>query len=413
MPKAESNLDYSSFFYKKLFFCSCLIFIFGLFFSRAILSISCVLLLVSTSLECYLKPKKITFNPIFFIFPLLYFALILSGFYSDNINYWKILLFKNSIFIVIPLAFLLSKKLSIKQLNTLLLSFILWCVACLTINSILVVLNYHQFLNDVTNSKNIQSVIGPYHSDLGVLSVISFVLLIYLISIEKIRKRKMALFLLLGLLFLELHFIAYRFSIVAIYLLCVIYCLKEIIVHKQFKYLIGIGTLILITSISILVIPAVKNRYNNTINDVRSIIENKNPNFQSIAQRWAAIQCASEIITKHPIFGVSPADASLEMKQQYDKNSYLLIPENRVFIHNQFLFLLLSFGIPFTFIFIILLMFLIYKGGQNQHLFIWLIIPFFFHMMIENTLEKQITASAFIFLLLLLAHQNDNKNLML
>ena len=91
-----------------------------------------------------------------------------------------------------------------------------------------------------------------------------------------------------------------------------------------------------------------------------------------------------EIIKRNIWFGVSPADLSLEMKLQYETNSYLLIPENRIFIHNQYLYYLSSFGILAFF----------------AWLFIW----------ISNiiTLFKQNQTSAYILLTTTLAFLIDN-----
>ncbi|MBK0384505.1 O-antigen ligase family protein [Pedobacter sp. SD-b] len=410
MPKAESNLNYSSFFTEKLFFWSCLVFLFGLFFSRAILSISCVLLLAAAGADYYFNSKKLDVKPYIWLFPIIYIALIFSGLYSEDITQWQIMLFKNSIYIIIPLAFLFVKKPNLKQLNILFLSFIFYCLVCLSINSISAVINYHQFLNDVANSKNIKPLIGPDHSELGVLSVVAFVLLIYLIIKCKTIKNKLFLGLLLILLIFELHFIAYRFSIISIYLLTFLYSFKELIFYKKMKYVWAIVIVAFIMMFSILMIPSIKNRYKNTITDFKSIVENKNPNYESVGQRWAAIKCAFEIIKKNPILGVSAADASLKMQQQYGVNSYFLIPENRIFIHNQFVYFVLCFGCPFSILFMFFLGFTIYKGSQNQHLLIWVILPFLFHMMIENTLEKQMTANAFIFFWLLLNIKKTENN---
>ncbi|MFC5284329.1 O-antigen ligase family protein [Pedobacter alpinus] len=200
------------------------------------------------------------------------------------------------------------------------------------------------------------------------------------------------------IIFFEIHLIAYRFSILNIYLLIIIYCFKEFFIRKKFKYFLGILVLIGVIILGINTIPSVEKRLQNSIIDLKSITENENPNYQSVGQRWAAVKCAFEVIKAHPILGVSPADAKFEMQKQYEKNSYLLIPENRIFIHNQFIYLVLSFGIPFSLLFILFLTLEIYKKIKTNALFIWLIIPFVFHMMLENTLERQITINTFVFL---------------
>jgi O-antigen ligase len=153
-------------------------------------------------------------------------------------------------------------------------------------------------------------------------------------------------------------------------------------------------------------VPPVKARYENTVKDIYSIIENKNPNFQSLGQRWAAIKCTTEIIKRNIWFGVSPSDLKDEMQTQYQKDSYLLIPENRIFIHNQFLYYAASFGIPFTVIIFIVFLILIIKETKKNQLIFWLMVPFFLHMFSDNTLERQISGGCILFFLLLLPNLN-------
>lgn len=388
----------------------CYLFVCCLFFSRAGLAIAGVLMLIY-AIVFYLKnPFKILLKPVYVLFFSIYFVCVFSVlFVAENLAYGLNLLFKNAVFLVLPLAFLLTKELSYKSVNRVFLLFIFSTICCVSINTANALLNFNQFLQDVGNSKNIVPFIGPSHTELGVLVVVAFVLGFYLAMHSKNKQFKWLLLCGLALLFVELHIIAYRFSLVSIYLIILLYCFAILIKKRDYKlfFLTVCGLGIAVYTLSL--IPSVKIRLQNTITDITTVIENRNPNFQSVTQRVLAVACATEVIQQHPWFGVSPADANLKMQSQYAKNSYLLIPENRIFIHNQFLYYILCFGMPTGFLIGISLLVLILRNAFNKPLLFWAMLPFLFHMMLENTLERQITANAFIFIFLIL----DKKGIVL
>ncbi|WP_161603033.1 O-antigen ligase family protein [Pedobacter arcticus] len=386
----------------------CYLFVCCLFFSRAGLAISGVLMLTYT-VAFYLKnPLKIALKPIHILFFSIYFVCVFSVlFVGKNLDYGLNLLFKNAIFLVLPLAFLLVKELSQKAVNRVFLLFIFSTICCVSINTVEALLNFNRFLQDVGNSKNIVPFIGPSHTELGVLIVVAFVLGFYLAIHSKNRKLKWLLLCGLALLFVELHIIAYRFSLVSTYLIIVLYCFAILIKKRDYKlfFLTVLGFVIALCILSL--IPSVKIRFQNTITDITTVSENRNPNFQSVTQRALAVACATELIKEYPWFGVSPADANLKMQNQYAKNSYLLIPENRIFIHNQFLYYILCFGIPIGFLIGLSLVVLILRKAFSNPLLFWAMLPFLFHMMMENTLERQIAANAFIFMFLVVSRKSE------
>lgn len=407
MSKIVSKENYSSFISNNAFEWSCYLLVFGLFYSRALLSISTVLILLSSLISFYQnKNKEIKIGLIQYLFLAIYVAFILSIFNTKDINEWKSIVFKVNYLILLPFGFLLAPKLNQVKIKYLLAFFILCCFVCLTIDSIYVLLNYEHFIKQVEVSKNIVSVIGPVHTELGLLSTVSFVLIIYFISIEKKQLKLLFLTALSIIFFLELCVISFRFSLLSIFILGVLYLIYQTFILKKYIKLVYLVLISLSAVFLVKTVPPVKARYENTVKDIYSIIENKNPNFQSLGQRWAAIKCTTEIIKRNIWFGVSPSDLKDEMQTQYQKDSYLLIPENRIFIHNQFLYYAASFGIPFTVIIFIVFLILIIKETKKNQLIFWLMVPFFLHMFSDNTLERQISGGCILFFLLLLPNLN-------
>ena len=407
MSKIVRKENYSSFISNYAFEWSCYLLVFGLFYSRALLSISTVLILLSGLLSFYQnKEKGIKIGVVQYLFLAIYIAFILSIFHTNDVNEWKRIVFKVNYLILLPFGFLLAPKLNQIKIKYLLAFFIFCCLACITVDSIYVLLNYEHFIKQVAVSKNIVSVFGPVHTELGLLSTISLVLLVYFIAIEKSKTKLLLLISLSIIFFLELCIISFRFSLISIFIMGVLYLIYQSIAKKKYNYLIYLFLILFSAVIIVKVVPPVKARYDNTVRDIYSIIENKNPNFQSLGQRWAAIKCTVEIIKENAWFGVSPSDLKDEMQYQYQKDSYLLIPENRIFIHNQFLYYAASFGIPFTVIIFIIFLILIIKEAKNTPLILWVMIPFFLHMFSDNTIERQISGCCILFFLLLLPNIN-------
>lgn len=401
MSKVKSYSKYYGIFLENGFEWFCYLFILGLFFSRFLLSASAVLLFLTAFLSFNHLQKKIIIKISHFLFPVVFTVFVLSYFNSSDIEIWKTIIFKNSVLFILPISFLLTKDLSRKKIIPLLFIFAFSAFICLTINTLNSFFTYQNFLKDISNSKNINPIIGPDHSELGVLSVVAFLIFFFLFITSKSKRKQVYLATLLIVCFLELHLIAYRFSLITIYTIGFGYLIYSIIFTRKWFHIALFGILVGGLTIAFFTIPSVKLRYLNTVQDIQSIIEHKNPNFQSLGQRWMAVKCASEIIKENPLIGVSPADATLEMNIQYTQGPYLLIPENRIFIHNQFIYYALAFGMPFLILFTILLVICLYKINQLSKFHFLLLLPFIFHMQIENTLEKQITGYAFIFLLLL------------
>ncbi|QEK52713.1 hypothetical protein FYC62_14385 [Pedobacter aquae] len=89
------------------------------------------------------------------------------------------------------------------------------------------------------------------------------------------------------------------------------------------------------------------------------------------------------------------------MDNQYAQNSYWLIPQNRVFVHNQYLYYLASYGVIFSFLIFVFGFILLWREINRNSLSLAFIIPIIFHMFTDNSMERQISGISIVFLLLL------------
>lgn len=403
MGKPISYSKYLSLFHEKAFVWSCNFLVVGLFLSRALVSISCVLILVFGLLNYFNQEVKKHISLEFLFFPLIYFVLLISFFWTNHTLIWQKLIFTNSIFLLMPIGIYFGPDFLKKEIKNIFLIFFGLCFLLIISTAFKAILNYQQFINEVERSKNLALSIGPDHSVLSVLSVVALFIGISFYQTEKTKWIKTFFLIALIVFFITLNIIAFRFSLICIYLMLLLYSFWSIkkAPKRSLIYLSSLLTIPILAALLYFTLPSIQKRVQNTLTDLQSVTSDRNPNFQSLGQRWAAMKCSWEVIKKHPLLGTSPADAEFEIQRQYEINSYLLIPQNRIFIHNQFIYYVLVYGIPFGLIFIFLLSKLFIKIYQLSPFYFMILLPFIFHMQIENTLEKQITANAFLFLFLL------------
>lgn len=388
--------------YKSPIYLSLVCFFFGLFFSRALLSISIILILAASVHSLYIsKEKRLNYFSLAFI-PF-YLILLLSYWNSTNYNYWLNLTFKNSIFLILPLAFFFLNKIKDKIILSALNIFLGLTLTTAVINAIYALINYNLISNLALNSKTLNPLIGSNFHDISLIYAITIVYLSYqLIKYKKLNYLNLSAFLILGIC---ITILSYRFALIIFILSGFIVFIIYLNFSKQliFKSIL----LVLIFGLGFFYKPLV-NRFRTTMYDLKSIYGDVNPNYKSLGQRWAAIKCSTEIIKKNPFIGVGAADLPLEMEKQYEQNSYLLIPENRIFIHNQFFYYAASFGLLGLLCFLGFLGFLINRLFRHkQFLGLAILTVFLAQMLIENSLEIQIPSYLFLILMLGFSAKND------
>lgn len=121
-----------------------------------------------------------------------------------------------------------------------------------------------------------------------------------------------------------------------------------------------------------------------------------NPSGQSVTQRFEYSRIGWKIFTKHPLLGVGTGDVDKEFKKQYRIGNSLLIPEYRHRAHNQFLTMLIAFGIP-GFLLFLLAWFgpVVSRKGIKNYFFSVFFIIANLSMITEDTFET-LTGSVFI-----------------
>ncbi len=249
----------------------------------------------------------------------------------------------------------------------------------------------------VLESKNIPNFAKIGHNIIGFLAI-TCILLLY--SSATKNGKNVFFYLLIFVFIFLIHYLALRFAILSFYLLILV---ELLIIKANFIYKLGVLIIgLIIFALSLNFMPAFKARVINTSHDIQNIIYQKNPNFQSVNQRLIANEIGKDLIMKNWLLGIGPCNARAVVQEEYLKDSRLLIPENRQFIHNQIVYGWVSFGVLYFLGWVTLHSFLIYKGIKQNSLLFEFTLLFIFHQLVENTLEKQLMLALFIYMILLM-----------
>jgi O-antigen ligase len=122
------------------------------------------------------------------------------------------------------------------------------------------------------------------------------------------------------------------------------------------------------------------------------------PNEKSVVQRYLYLEAGWHIAKEHPLIGVGNGDVFKEFLAYYESVQSPLEMQWRRKTHNQFLTLLISFGIPGLFLCMVALIAPLYLAKrQGSFLAMGFLILILLSMLSEDTLETATATSFFAF----------------
>jgi O-antigen ligase len=99
----------------------------------------------------------------------------------------------------------------------------------------------------------------------------------------------------------------------------------------------GVSALAGVGIMAILLLPPLQEQYSETKEDLLVYYHDENPNYYSLTTRLQAWEVSWSIIEKQPFVGVGPGAFTTAMDSAYEREGTLLLPENRINPHNQYL----------------------------------------------------------------------------
>ncbi len=155
---------------------------------------------------------------------------------------------------------------------------------------------------------------------------------------------------------------------------------------------------------------AIKRRLYGTLQELDGFLYGT-VNGSSLAQRILYFKTGLHIAKENLAFGVGTGDLKLAFSKQYELENSPLAPEYRLRAHNQYLSILIAFGLPGLILFLTcLLLPAYYSPPTNRNHFIAFLTIALVSFLSEDTLETQAGVSFFIFFYGLLIWAKPEKN---
>lgn len=396
-----------------LFLASTLIFI-GLVFSRALLSIGSVLLLLHLFYPEY--RRSFGQKQWLLLAPFgLYFGLhVLSFAYTEHPKKLLDDLFLKLPFVLIPLS-LVNLKIAQKYFFYLHLLFqaIVHTVALLTFVNYLQ--NFEALNQDLLASKAIPIVSGVSHIYFGFMMTYAVLSSWYFwrFSPKNVGKGIRLWMFGMGMVnFLLLNLIAARTGLLSFYGSAFFFLLYQAFQQKQKKLLWAtLLGLPLAFCLMVLLLPPLQKRAINTYADLSTYQEKKSDaNDWSISLRFVAWETTWKVFEQSPIWGVGPADLRVEMNKVYEEDFPFITDYNKKNPHNQYLQTLGGLGlIGFSSLLYLLWVMLQSAHHQKNHLLLIVGLVLMLSMLFESIIERQVGIVFFSYFLGLCCAQVTNE----
>ena len=142
--------------------------------------------------------------------------------------------------------------------------------------------------------------------------------------------------------------------------------------------------------LSYVTLPSIKMRTHEVVYEWQSYQLNQDPNGKSIAQRFVYWNIAWDIFNTAPLVGIGTGDVADTFNSYYLAHPNLLQQQYQHRAHNQWLTILLTFGILGLLLFMLVVFYpLFYKRKYLDYFYIVFFIAFALSLLTEDTLETQ------------------------
>jgi O-antigen ligase len=348
---------------------------------------------------------------------LIFLIVLITAFYSENIDdlFWQLKL--KLPFLVLPLAFLALPHLTKKQYYGL----YYFLIITITISSFFVIGNYLSNFEEITESiargKSIPTPIDHIKFSLAVaISIVAGLVLIIDKYTIKYQWERPLLIAIIAFLFVAIHILSVRSGLVTLYISLAVVGIQYIWKAKN-KIPFLVAALLLIASpfVAYKFVPSFKSKINYMLWDLRMYSEGTGENY-SDSGRIRSIKVGWELAKESPVFGVGFGDVREKCRLKYIENyghqSQSLFP------HNQYLTIFLASGIFGLLLFLFaLIQPILYNKAFKEPAFLGLSIIFWVSFLVENTIERSYSIGLFLIFTLTAIHYwrgqsigSDNKH---
>lgn len=393
----------------------CLAFLWALIYSKFVISVAMILLLVISVFGLDFEKKqplqfntqlrknfnRFISNKAYLVVTVFFFLVFITGSYSSDINYWLERLRIKLPFLLFPFAFASMNTLKRRDYFTILYFFLILLFG----STLLVGLEYWQNYEVITDGLGRgRPIPTPVHhirySLMIALGTVGGLVLWYHDFYWKKRWERWVILAMTLFLFFFIHVLSVRSGILVLYACLLFLSLRFAFLQK--KYTLGIAGAIVLLCLPLLAyrtLEGFKQKVDYTIWDWEQYYYDL-PLRSSDASRIISYKVGMEVCKKNKWFGVGAGDLKKEVHQIY-KNQYPDIAKKKM-PHNQFLSICAGMGWIGLAIFLFVFFFpLFYKKIKPDAIFLSLHIIIFASFFTENTIENSVGVAFYVFFLLL------------
>ncbi len=374
---------------------------FGMIYGKAFLSIGTILLFAHGLLHPDWKKhfqllwKHKGFLAIVSIF-ILY---AVTGFWSDNTDYWIGRMRMKLPFVAVPFGMLAMKDFDRNLFDKVMYGFF-WLVALTSIGSLIYSFWNLELITE--NYKKGQVLPLPTHHirfSLMVVFCICFGFYFYVKKYFLKNKKEIPITLVMTIfLVLFLHVLAVRSGLLALYSVAVYYLLRYLFLESNkilafgFVLVFFVGTFAAYKNI-----PTLKNKIDYTFFSVDSFYKNKKLRDLSDSRRIGSLMAGYELTREFPYKGVGFGDL-IDKSNEWMANNYPVLEGLGLMPHNQYLFVSAGAGLIGLIWFLVAsILPFFYNKNWSDPLFVALNITVFSSYLVEHTIETQVGIAIYVF----------------
>ena len=390
----------------------CMVMAMSLVWSRALLSILPVVLIILTVLEINTKPFRIKwlltpenirtlirYKPFILVFSLYFLLFLLSIIYAGNLSEWWRLTHPKFPFLLIPLAFAMLRPFSRKEYMLVTLCMIVTAVWSTIWVQVAFYSEHYLFSRSLGFGGSLPTPINHIRYSV-VIAASMIICLAYAIEGWKIRYawERWAYGFTAIYLFYFLHVLSVRSGLVigyaGIFILVLFYLGKL----DRWKQIALLGAIIIAPFLAYKFLPGFEQKVNYTLYDLGQFKQDKGAQY-SDSERWDSWRAGIIIGNQQPFFGTGTGKFRSELEKYYLE---VLKKENWTRPHNQFINVFAEFGLFGLAIFLFTLLYpmtfgLFWRPSLMPALYIMQCVS----MLVEHPLDTEFGTVLFLLLTIL------------
>lgn len=399
-------------------FAGALLIVAGLFWSRSLQSIGCVLVflhpLANWNTRSTLKQFRRSAPAL--LLGIYYGWIVLSFFWSADVFHWWNDNIKLKLpMLLLPFGLLSPDAFDARRLRSVLYFFIAaaWITGAFSFSNYLI--HFSEIDEAITHSKPIPIItpisngLDAYHIYFSLMLGFACLAGLYLLRVTRGHRRlKIAMAILTFFNLIFLHVIGARTGLVGFYAALIVGLFYFMLARRQIVTgLIGLALMALTATLTFTLVPSMKNRLENTRTDMQRYRTGQDINHYSVSIRLEALKTAWTVFKKSPVIGIGAGDIRLAMKAQYEQDRSPLLLENRHLPHNQFVETAVMLGlIGLILLALIFVWPALYRAYDLRGLFAVFMVLCFVSFQFESVLERQVGLTFFVLFYIILARRN-------